>query len=96
MPENAGTVERSLAWVERSRQPDADLVKLRQRRHRLREMVRPREPARSTDPWEIAAAGLHDLRSFIRTQTRVNPWPKRCAVWPGDRTTSETPVPAAF
>jgi hypothetical protein len=62
VPENAGTVERSLAWVERSRQPDADLVTLRQRRHRLREMVRPREPARSADPWEICVDALHELR----------------------------------
>jgi hypothetical protein len=53
---------RSLAWSERSRQPDADLVKLRQRRHRLREVVRPHAPARSADPWEIAADALHDLR----------------------------------
>jgi hypothetical protein len=53
---------RSLAWAERSRQPDADLVTLRQRRHRLREQVRPQAPARSADPWEICVDALHELR----------------------------------
>ena len=53
---------RSLAWSERSTRPDAALVAARQRRHRLREMVRPHEPAQSADPWEIAAAALHELR----------------------------------
>jgi hypothetical protein len=55
-------IVRVQSWTTRTTRPDAEVVKLRQRRHRLREMVRPHEPARSTDPWEIAAAALHDLR----------------------------------
>jgi hypothetical protein len=53
---------RFTAWSERSARPDAQVVKLRQQRHRLREMVRPREPARSADPWQIAADAPHELR----------------------------------
>jgi hypothetical protein len=54
------------SWSERSTRPAAEVVKLRQRRHRLRETVRPHEPPRSADPWEIAAAALHELRR-VRT-----------------------------
>jgi hypothetical protein len=53
---------RWIAWSERTTRPDAEVVKLGQKRHRLREMVRPREPPRSAGPWEMAAAALHDLR----------------------------------
>jgi hypothetical protein len=53
---------RWIAWSERTTRVDAEVVKLRQRRHRLRETVRPHEPAWSADPWEIAAAALHELR----------------------------------
>jgi hypothetical protein len=53
---------RSVAWAERSTRVDAEVVKLRQRRHRLRETVRPRELARSADPWEICADALRELR----------------------------------
>jgi hypothetical protein len=34
---------------------------LRQRRHRRREQIRPREPARSPDPWVIASEALQAL-----------------------------------
>jgi hypothetical protein len=53
---------RWIAWSERTTRPDAEVVKLRQQRHRLREVVRPHEPARSADPWEIASEALRELR----------------------------------
>ena len=55
---------RRLSWEERTTQPDVEVVRLRQQRHRLRELVRPREPAASPDPWLIAANAIHELHAF--------------------------------
>jgi hypothetical protein len=57
---------RLIAWSERTTRVDAEVVKLRQRRHRLREVVRPHALLRSADPWEICADALHELRR-VRT-----------------------------
>lgn len=50
----------------------ADHATERQRRHRLREAVRPREPAGEwVDPWEVAKEALDDLqrvRQALRAQ----------------------------
>jgi hypothetical protein len=67
---------RWFAWSERTSQPDVDLVRLRQQRHRLRETVRPREPAPAdVDPWVLADQAVRALgrvRSALpRTSARV-------------------------
>lgn len=47
-------------WKNRSQSPAAQ--RERQRRHRLRETVRPRKPSMEwVDPWEIAKSALDDL-----------------------------------
>jgi hypothetical protein len=67
---------RLAAWSERTRQPDADVVRLRQQRHRLREAVRPREPAWTTDPWVLGAEAVqllaHVRRALPSTSTRFD------------------------
>jgi hypothetical protein len=68
---------RWFAGSERTTQPDVDLVRLRPQRHRLRETVRPREPAPAdVDPWllaEQAVRALGRVRSALpRTSNRVH------------------------
>lgn len=50
----------------------ADAARERQRRHRLRETVRPTEPAGEwVDPWEVAKKALddvHRVRQALRSQ----------------------------
>jgi hypothetical protein len=50
------------SWTTRTTRPDAEVVKLRQRQHRLRETVRPREPAPAdVDPWALRAEAVRLL-----------------------------------
>jgi hypothetical protein len=67
---------RWIAWSDRTKRPDAEVVKLRQQRHRLREIVRPRRPAPAgADPWVLGAEAVRLLartrRALSRTSNRV-------------------------
>lgn len=56
----------------RNRSQSAEHARERQRRHRLRESVRPREPAGEwVDPWEVAKGALDDLHR-VRQAVRSN------------------------
>ena len=62
------------SWHERTAtRLDADAATLRQQRHRLRERCRPKRPATSEDPLEIAAEALRALNyirpSFLKSPT---------------------------
>ena len=61
---------RGHAWQQRTDEARA-FDRERQRRHRIRERIRPRSPAPyETDPWEIASKGLHHagkLRGVARS-----------------------------
>jgi hypothetical protein len=74
--DHAAVSFRFVAWSERTTRADAEAVKLRQQRSRIRAAVRPREPAPvGTDPWALGAEAVQLLgrvRSAIpRTSTRA-------------------------
>jgi hypothetical protein len=49
-------------WSERTTQTDESVVRLRQQRHRLTTLVRPREPAPAgVDPWLLAEQAVRAL-----------------------------------
>jgi hypothetical protein len=95
---------RSVSWSARSAQPDATLVRLRQRRHRLREIVRPETPHRPERirgrsvrrPYGRSAAcgrRSHERRAASMTSSGRS---SSCAGWRGDLTTEEPGVLAAI
>src|SRR5512133_2405236 len=66
---------RLIAWSERTTRPDAEVVNLRQARHRLIEAVRPHTPTPvGTDPWVLGAEAVrllgHVRRALPPTSNR--------------------------
>lgn len=66
--------DRIRLWADRSPPgPEHDLTAARQRRHRVREAVRPHEPARpGTDPWALGARALEICSSRLRLALKGN------------------------
>jgi hypothetical protein len=68
---------RLIAWSERTTRADAEVVRLRQVRHRLIVAVRPKTQAPvGVDPWELGAEAVRALgrvRSALpRTSSRID------------------------
>lgn len=63
---------RAASWARTQQQTrtDARLAALRQQRHRLAELIRPRRKASSVDPWEVARDAIrHAQRLALATET---------------------------
>jgi hypothetical protein len=74
--DHAAVSFRSISWSERTTRADAEAVKLRQQRSRLRRIVQPHEPAPAdVDPWQLAEQAVRALarvRSALpRTSSHV-------------------------
>ena len=67
-------------------------MKLRQQRHRMTELIRPRHELTIHDPWAIAASALEHCTRIARSHPAMAPdvaaWPKPYAVSRGDRMTA--------
>ena len=79
--QRSATLIRREAWSDRSQQ---SWQRERQRVHRLKELVRPREPASALDPWEIAHGAINDLSRIRKVRMRAEHYERLDAIEEGD------------